>query len=122
MSSVLIIGSNRGIGLELVRHYVKRGDTVFAACRKASPELLKENVKIIENIDISHDSVIEKLKDSQILPKKLDIVIANAGILFNDTYKTIQSDHLMQQYNTNAIGKYNISGVKNVAFMKDGDR
>ena len=75
MSSVLIIGSNRGIGLELVRHYVKRGDTVFAACRNASPELLSENVKIIENIDIAHDSVIQKLQDSQILPKKLDIVI-----------------------------------------------
>ena len=57
MASVLIVGSNRGIGLELVRHYAKRGDTVFAACRKASPELAQEkNVTVIENIDISTDS------------------------------------------------------------------
>ncbi|MDH5606679.1 MAG: SDR family NAD(P)-dependent oxidoreductase, partial [Anaerolineae bacterium] len=30
---ILITGANRGIGLELVRRYLDRGDQVFAACR-----------------------------------------------------------------------------------------
>ena len=31
---VLITGSNRGIGLALARHYLRRGDTVLAGCRR----------------------------------------------------------------------------------------
>ena len=39
MSTYLITGSNRGIGLELCRQIYKRGDNVIATCRKASKEL-----------------------------------------------------------------------------------
>ena len=48
MQSVVIVGSNRGIGLELVREYSKRGAKVFALCRKTSEELNKiENVVVL---------------------------------------------------------------------------
>ena len=33
MSTVLILGASRGIGLEFTRHYVAEGWTVFATCR-----------------------------------------------------------------------------------------
>lgn len=36
LSTVLITGANRGIGLELTRCYAARGDNVIACCR--SPE------------------------------------------------------------------------------------
>ena len=53
MAKVLIVGSNRGIGLELVRQFAARGDSVWAACRKASDSLKEvKNVTIVENIDI----------------------------------------------------------------------
>ena len=38
MSTYLITGSNRGIGLELCKQIVARGDEVVATCRKASKE------------------------------------------------------------------------------------
>ena len=54
MAKVLIVGSNRGIGLELVRQFAARGDSVWAACRKASDGLKDvKNVTIVENIDIA---------------------------------------------------------------------
>ena len=54
MANVLIVGSNRGIGLELVRQFAARGDSVWAACRKASDSLKDiENVSIAENIDVA---------------------------------------------------------------------
>ena len=53
MAKVLIVGSNRGIGLELVRQFAARGDSVWATCRKASDSLKEvKNVTVIENIDV----------------------------------------------------------------------
>ena len=57
MSTYLITGSNRGIGLELCRQIHKRGDNVIATCRKASKELRDLGVRIEENIEISSDAV-----------------------------------------------------------------
>jgi NAD(P)-dependent dehydrogenase (short-subunit alcohol dehydrogenase family) len=34
MQRVLITGANRGIGLEFTRHYLERGEQVFAGCRR----------------------------------------------------------------------------------------
>lgn len=33
METILITGTNRGIGLAFVREYLARGERVFAACR-----------------------------------------------------------------------------------------
>lgn len=47
MQTVVIVGSNRGIGLELVRHYSNLGNKVFALCRKTSEELNKINNVVV---------------------------------------------------------------------------
>ena len=79
MSLYLIIGANRGIGLEMVRQLKERGEDVIATCRSSSPELDALSVRVESNIDItSGDSVIklrENLKDT-----KVDVLIHNAGI------------------------------------------
>ena len=51
MSTYLITGSNRGIGLELCKQIHKRGDNVIATCRKPSKELRDLGVRIEENIE-----------------------------------------------------------------------
>ena len=33
MTTLLITGTNKGVGLELTKIYAARGDTVYAACR-----------------------------------------------------------------------------------------
>ena len=67
MSTYLITGANRGIGLEFVRQLKDRGEDVIATCRAASPELNSLSVRVETNVDItSGDSVInlrEKLQD-----------------------------------------------------------
>ena len=55
MSNFLITGSNRGIGLELCKQIVARGDKVIATCRKASSELKNLGVRIEEDVDISSE-------------------------------------------------------------------
>ena len=61
MSTYLITGSNRGIGLEFCRQIHKRGDNVIATCRKASKELRDLGVRIEEDIEISSDESITNL-------------------------------------------------------------
>ena len=79
LSTYLITGANRGIGLELVRQLQSRGENVIATCRSSSSELNSLAVRVETGIDItSGDSVIrlrEKLND-----KKVDVLIQNAGI------------------------------------------
>jgi len=42
MPSIVITGSNRGLGLEWARQYAKKGRRVFATCRHpAEADLLK---------------------------------------------------------------------------------
>jgi len=86
MSTVLITGANRGLGLEFAREYAAEGWTVFAACRKPDEaeelnRLVKESgtrTSIVAMDVTDNDSVREastELKDAAI-----DVLINNAGI------------------------------------------
>ena len=79
MSTYLITGSNRGIGLELCKQIHNRGDEVIATCRRASPELINLGVRIEENIDISSEEAITNLA-KKLSGINLDCIIHNAGI------------------------------------------
>ena len=52
MARVIVAGANRGIGLELVRQLAARGDSVAAACRRASTELEALRVFIIVGLAV----------------------------------------------------------------------
>lgn len=85
-ATVLITGSDRGLGLEFVKQYAIRGDLVIATCRhpdKAS-ELQtiaaeKKNVAV-EALDVSDDSSIRTLA-AKYKGKPIDILVNNAGVL-----------------------------------------
>lgn len=77
--TVLVTGSNRGIGLELCRQLAQRGETVIATCRKASDELKALGVEIIEDVEVSCPNSLAKLVD-KLNGRHLDWLINNAGI------------------------------------------
>jgi len=102
LSTYLITGANRGIGLELVRQLKARGEDVIATCRSASSELNSLSVRVETNIDItSGDSIIklrENLKDI-----KIDVLIQNAGIaVFNSLYN-LDPQSIVHQFEVNAL-------------------
>ncbi len=59
---ILITGANKGIGLQLSAQLKARGEEVIAVCRKTSPELSALGVRIIEGIDVSDATSVERLK------------------------------------------------------------
>lgn len=111
MARVLVVGSNRGIGLELVRQFARRGDSVFALCRNMSDDLKKvENTTVLEGFDVGQDSVISKLIECKELPDKFDVVVANAGVLERENFDSIATtDTMMKQFNVNSLGPLRVA-------------
>ena len=103
MSTALVTGANRGIGLELCRQLARRGTDVIAVCRAASSELTALGVRVEAGIDISDPKSIAELA-RRVASDKLDDLIANAGILRSDSLERIEFDRILEQFNVNALG------------------
>lgn len=110
MSKILITGANRGIGLELSRQLVSRGDEVIAVCRSASEKLMSLNLRVIEGIDICADQSISSLQ-TQLGGEKLDWLINNAGILSVESLDSLDFGTMEQQFRVNALGPLRITAA-----------
>lgn len=108
MSTVLITGCNRGIGLELARQFHERGDAVISVCRHASDELRALGTRLIENIDVSDGASVARLRE-ELGDTPIDILINNAGILRRDRFGSIDYDTMLEQYQVNTLGPLRVT-------------
>ena len=102
MSTFLITGSNRGIGLELCKQVLERGNEVIATCRKSSIELNNLGVRIEENIDISSKESIDNLRKN-LSGLELDCLIHNAGIHEYNSFDDLDQQSILRQFLVNAL-------------------
>ena len=102
MSNFLITGSNRGIGLDLSRLLFKQGHKVIATCRESSETLQGLGVEVIEDIDISSEQSLVKLK-KYLKGIKLDCLINNAGIAEYNSLENLDLNSVRNQFNINAL-------------------
>lgn len=101
--TVVLVGANRGIGLELAKQYKQLGHNVYAVCRSASEELKALDVNCIEGVDVLKDDVGETLKTKLSL-NSIDLFIHNAGILKGDSFPDISSDNMRLHFEVNTLG------------------
>ena len=104
--TVLITGTNRGIGLELCRQLSAKGMHVIATCRHASRELKDLNVEIIEEVEVSEPTSLAKLADT-LKGRNIDWVINNAGIAGGIGLGDIDDaavDSFIRMYRVNSLG------------------
>ncbi|MDA1076482.1 MAG: SDR family oxidoreductase [Proteobacteria bacterium] len=82
MSTVLITGANKGIGLELARQLSARGDDVIACCRNpaAATDLNKLDKArvVVKEVHVGDADSVAKLK-SDLGDRPIDVLINNAG-------------------------------------------
>ena len=85
MATILITGTNRGIGLEFTKQYLARGDRVIATCRDieaadALKKLRNDHDKLeVRQLDVSSaESILEFVQ--QLADTPIDIFINNAGV------------------------------------------
>lgn len=108
MKKILVTGANRGIGLELCRQLVERGDEVIAVCRKSSSALTSLDLRVIEGIDVANDESVSGLREQPGL-EKLDWLINNAGVLAKDSLDRLDFDAMEWQFRVNALGPLRVT-------------
>jgi len=120
MTTVLITGANRSIGLETAKQLSEKGLFVYLGSRDLAKgeAIVKElneqgfsNIKAIE-IDVTNSESIYAAKN--IVEKeqgKLDILINNAGILGTQPQTAIETpvDNIKEVFETNFFGIINVT-------------
>jgi len=85
MATILITGTNRGLGLEFVSQYINRGDRVIATCRnmESADELhemqMSHSALQLMELDVLKQDSIERFAEA-IKGEAIDIFISNAGV------------------------------------------
>ena len=109
MSTVLVTGCNRGIGLELARQLVERGDTVIGVCREPSEALQASGASIISGIDVGDGASMPALQ-AAVGDQHIDVIINNAGILRRDNaLGDIDYESMLEQYRVNTLGPLRVT-------------
>ena len=116
MSSILITGANRGIGLELARCFAQENWRVFACCRALDPadELhalaAKDKTISIHQLDVSIQEQIADLAGA-LKTETFDILFNNAGIFGPDKQGFGQTDQdgWLETFHINCIAPMLVS-------------
>ena len=113
MSTVLITGSNRGLGYEFVKQYSENGFNVLACCRNKNNAKELEELSITSNkikvyeLDVGNVKAIKSLSQ-QLQNEKIDVLINNAGIYRSSTVGNIHYDEWIESFKVNTIAPYQI--------------
>lgn len=111
MSTVVITGANRGIGLELCKYYASQGHDVYAVCRVVSNELGElqyPTLKVIEGVDVALESGIRILRNA-LAATNIELLINNAGVLETDALGDIDYANVEHQLVVNALGPLRVT-------------
>jgi NAD(P)-dependent dehydrogenase (short-subunit alcohol dehydrogenase family) len=123
MSTVLITGAGRGIGLEFARQYAADGWRVIACSRKpeAATELAgiatSSNGKVTAHaLDVLDHRGIEQLAKG-LAQTPIDVLINNAGIGANEKFGESNYERWLEAFKVNALGPMKVAEafVKQVA-------
>ncbi|MGA8258652.1 MAG: SDR family oxidoreductase [Arenicellales bacterium] len=118
MTTTVITGASRGIGLELARQAAARGDDVIAVCRKSTPELEALGVRIESGIDVSVQEDVNRLSE-RLSNTSIDLLINNAGILSRQSLDKLDFDEIRRQFEVNSLGPLRVTAALR-GLLKDG--
>ena len=102
MTTYLITGANRGIGLEYCRQLQERGDKVIATCRSSSSELDGLGVRVESGVDIASGESVLCLK-KKLEGIHIDVFIQNAGIAEFNSLSDLDPESITRQFEVNAL-------------------
>jgi len=105
VSTCLVTGANRGIGLELCRQLAARGDSVIAVCRSPSAELEKLDVEVTGGVEVTDPVSLLRLA-RHLEGRRINVLVNNAGVLRRDKLGGLAAavDDMILQFRTNSLG------------------
>ncbi|GGK33496.1 short-chain dehydrogenase [Yeosuana aromativorans] len=116
---VIITGTSRGIGFELVQLFAKAGHKVLALSRNDKPvnALKLSNVRTFP-FDLNNGNDYLKLEDFiKNHWKQVDVLINNAGALLNKPFSETTMNDFQNVYKTNVFGVAEMTRIV-LPFMK----
>ncbi|MBT8303669.1 MAG: SDR family oxidoreductase [Bacteroidia bacterium] len=120
--NIIITGTSRGIGFELVHIFANQGHNVLALSRneRRVNNLHFDNITSF-SFDLSesddYDKVVDFIKDEW---KQVDILINNAGTLLNRPFMETTMDDFEEVYKTNVFGVSEMIRTVMPFMKKDG--
>lgn len=113
MRRIVVTGANRGIGLELTRQLLARGERVYAAVRK--PGLAHELTRLalahpgrlsVLPFDATKPATATELvREIGLVDDAIDTLINNAGVLSaGERFGAIEARSLTDSFSTNVVG------------------
>lgn len=119
MKYIVITGTSRGMGYEMVKFFAEKGHKVLALSRNDKPvaDLKLETVTAIP-CDLSKEEDLQKVSNFIAENwKQVDVLINNAGALINKPFEEISAEEFQKIYNTNVFGVIGLT-QKLLPFMK----
>ena len=110
MAHWVIVGSNRGIGLEMCRQLVERGERVTAVCRRSSDDLDALSVTKVTGVDVCKDDDVARLAQS-LSEEKIDNLVVVSGVLRHVGLSDLDFDTIREQLEVNALGPLRVTGA-----------
>lgn len=105
MKTIIITGTSRGIGAELVKQFALEGHNVIALSRKENPDFLNFENVFFKSIDLSKEDELSSLtNDLKQEFGTIDILIHNAGAIVNKPFSEISSQEFEYVYRVNVFG------------------
>ncbi|MDN6279470.1 MAG: SDR family oxidoreductase [Psychroflexus sp.] len=111
MKTIVITGTSRGIGYELVRLFAEAGHYVFALSRNHQP-ILDLNLKNVESLscDLTDEKNLSETVQKILQKKaKIDVLINNAGQFLKQDFKDTVMKEVESVYKTNVFGVFGLT-------------
>lgn len=106
MKNIIITGTSRGIGFELVKVFAEAGHSVLALSRNSDPVTALGLSKVTAiDFDLANEAEMKRL--SAHLKRnmdRVDVLINNAGLLVHKPFSETTSADFMKCYSVNVFG------------------
>jgi 3-oxoacyl-[acyl-carrier protein] reductase len=117
--NVIITGTNRGIGSAMLEAFAANGARIYAHARSETTEFLEvlEQLSAKYDVEISpwcfeltdYDEMKKKVREFMDEKKPIDVLVNNAGIMYNALFQMSTQDQLHKQFEVNFFSVFTLT-------------
>jgi NAD(P)-dependent dehydrogenase (short-subunit alcohol dehydrogenase family) len=120
----IVTGGSSGIGMAIAERFIAEGATVYITGRRqaeleAAGTQLGEKAKVVQS-DVADLASLDRLFETvQQAEGRLDVLVANAGVIASSPIETASEEHFDRMFDINVKGTY-FTLQKALPLMRDG--